>query len=375
MRYTGWRRLSGDTADHPELLDIGKKLLGQLDNQRRLSGVKTLAIEHTTPDGDVVRARFDYDIPSIEVLAAGKGGSQPEVRSTAGFIARPQMQGVLPAGHPEIVLMPARHATLYFDKALAPTTPDGLVQGGYAKLFPTGLPEYGNVDWRSKDESIVLSWVGPTARYFGTSIAYTYVYRNGQILLDMLDVSLDLLGFVGGAVVGACVRGQWLYVMAIHTPDPDILDHFLIRFPIQRDPFNPASPPAPTLAQEPRWKLGQGQLLHTRHEDATQYSLEAHHWMFNQSGTEARRITQKNEQSCEQVMSYVEDVDGVPQWAYSEVLHPNLTTISNVISNLHETYGGSSLPDAFLILAATRQLDETQRNSAAQASGGGGLPR
>lgn len=69
-RYTGWRRLSGDASARPDLLELGKDLLGYLEQQRALSGVKTMSIQRETPDGSVVRARFIGDIPSIEVMAA-----------------------------------------------------------------------------------------------------------------------------------------------------------------------------------------------------------------------------------------------------------------------------------------------------------------
>jgi hypothetical protein len=77
-RYTGWHHTIGDAHASPSYVAVGKKLLGYLDQQRKLSGVKTCSIERTLPDGSVVRARFEYDIPVIEVRA---GGGQQFVES------------------------------------------------------------------------------------------------------------------------------------------------------------------------------------------------------------------------------------------------------------------------------------------------------
>jgi YVTN family beta-propeller protein len=70
-RYGQWRRLRGDTS-RLDLLDLGKRLLGYLAEQRQLSGVKTMSAQRRLPDGSVVRVRFDGDMPVIEIMEAGK---------------------------------------------------------------------------------------------------------------------------------------------------------------------------------------------------------------------------------------------------------------------------------------------------------------
>ena len=74
-RYSGWRKLKGDTADRPDLLDLGKKLLGYLDNQRTLSGVPTMGVQTTLPDGSVVWARWLGNLPEI-MVKEGSGGAE-----------------------------------------------------------------------------------------------------------------------------------------------------------------------------------------------------------------------------------------------------------------------------------------------------------
>src|SRR5690348_3467431 len=92
-RYTGWRRLSGDGAARPDLLDLGKRLLGYLAEQRRLSGVKTMSIRRQTPDGSTVIARFIGDLPSIEVIA---NNVRPQALRTISLRAYLYMQAESP---------------------------------------------------------------------------------------------------------------------------------------------------------------------------------------------------------------------------------------------------------------------------------------
>jgi hypothetical protein len=63
--------LSGDTDD-TELIDLGKRLLGFLDEQRKISGVMTQSIQRTTPKG-IVRAAFYGTIPVVEISTVEPG--------------------------------------------------------------------------------------------------------------------------------------------------------------------------------------------------------------------------------------------------------------------------------------------------------------
>ena len=89
-RYSQWRKLRGD-LDRPELVDYGKRLLGYLDNQRKLSGNMSAHIKRTLPDGSVVMARFNGDQPEVYVQDAASEGDVEDiyflyVTSAAGLL-------------------------------------------------------------------------------------------------------------------------------------------------------------------------------------------------------------------------------------------------------------------------------------------------
>lgn len=75
-RYVYEYRKKGDVPS-PLALDVGKKLLDYLAEQRRLGAAKTVEVTRKAPDGTVVTARFNGDLP--EVLY-----SNPERRDANG---------------------------------------------------------------------------------------------------------------------------------------------------------------------------------------------------------------------------------------------------------------------------------------------------
>lgn len=77
MRYLGWRRLSGDTARRPDLLDVGKKLLGRLQARRDRGAPRTLVERVLMADGALVEAGFTGEHPWINVIDAPGGGGPP----------------------------------------------------------------------------------------------------------------------------------------------------------------------------------------------------------------------------------------------------------------------------------------------------------
>ena len=65
-RFTSPHHKAGDFLDAPEwLVDEGRKLLGYLDQQRRVSGVKTISQTRDFPDGSQVTAAFFGDVPKV----------------------------------------------------------------------------------------------------------------------------------------------------------------------------------------------------------------------------------------------------------------------------------------------------------------------
>lgn len=76
MRYPFWHKKRGDGPIAPALINLGKKLLARLDEQRRLSGVKTLQAQASLPDGSIVRAAFYDGVPLVDyqpALSAASG--------------------------------------------------------------------------------------------------------------------------------------------------------------------------------------------------------------------------------------------------------------------------------------------------------------
>ena len=71
-RYVGpfHRRQKEGASERPDLRDLAKKLLGYLEQQRKLSGVKTQTIERKTADGSIVRAYFIGDVPMVDIIPA-----------------------------------------------------------------------------------------------------------------------------------------------------------------------------------------------------------------------------------------------------------------------------------------------------------------
>lgn len=74
-RYSMWRglRLRSKTgaAVPPALIDLGKKLLGRVTGRRDAGGVKTIAENIRLPDGSIITAGWDFDVPYIDIEFGG----------------------------------------------------------------------------------------------------------------------------------------------------------------------------------------------------------------------------------------------------------------------------------------------------------------
>lgn len=84
MRYAAefrraWQGASG------QAIDAGKKLLGYLANQKRLSGVDSLVKRITLEDGTVVEARWDMNIPTVRIYP-GDGTEGCELYVESGLL-------------------------------------------------------------------------------------------------------------------------------------------------------------------------------------------------------------------------------------------------------------------------------------------------
>lgn len=335
-RYTGWRRLSGDTATRPDLLDLGKRLLGELETQRRLSGVQTLSRQVTTDDGSVVTARFIGDIPSIDVQAAPQGAPGMLVGPLFGLVTKPRKfgTGVVYSGgiatgnvgtsqnaygqdaHTVLVPVPNPQTpsqtdwkALFFDASYAV---EG--SGQYGRAFGAGLSAHGNVDWRDANEQAAITWVGAAARTWLTSIENitttfariesTRIYHNGREVLNHTPQYEGL----DETIAGACLRRQGGRALLVYATRPGRArggDTYAIRIyavPLKPDvaahpwlarvppDFNPLHAPA-FVPADPLNIVLLGEVEYPVIADSTGtsgYGLAT--LFFNQAGTQARGI-------------------------------------------------------------------------------------
>lgn len=320
-RYGGWRRLSGATAERPDLLDLGKKLLAEVDTQRQLSGVKTLSQRRTLPDGSVVEAGFTYDHPWINVTAGPKEGGRIEARSIEGFIVRPsdatdQWEN---ADLNHVVLTPSGSGFVaaFYDEAHRPAGYDS--RPLYGEWLPDGLLRYGNVDWRPADESVWVSWMGPSGRYFGYGFgsygAGPWVFLHGKVLFDCENPEhvavLDGIANGGLIVRGACILRAGLASHLLVALRDDNIGEYLLRVRLE----------SPTMQTKLAGLGVQGAAHEFADVEVLASSAELllvaesdfpdgyHPYCFNSDGTEARRIFYKSGTTYE--VQIIEDADGV----------------------------------------------------------------
>lgn len=84
-RYTGPHRKAGDADASPALRALGKQLLGKLQNQAELSGVKTQVTTGKLPDGSSVTARLVNGQPQLHFTPPTKQNEGVEETILAYF--------------------------------------------------------------------------------------------------------------------------------------------------------------------------------------------------------------------------------------------------------------------------------------------------
>lgn len=285
MRHTGWRRLRGDT-DRPDLLNLGKKLLGYLDNQRRLSGVKTLTIQREAPDGSIVRARWIGDQPQLEIQTRARGKREPIDALLGGFVTWPT---------------DAAGATALAETQRIVLTADllhGVRENRYGLLFPppAGLNRAGNVDWHGKGKNgWVVSWYGPRTRYIDYAYPWRqWVFFKGQAIADVTaHFNPGHNPVVTGAAVTKAGGFTWLIVTSERYNFGRHEDVWALK--LSGDPSDPEVVADPASFA---W-------LHSYQPSV---STDQHHpWLFNPDGREARRIVIYEGDLVEQVLTLSDD--------------------------------------------------------------------
>lgn len=215
-RYTGWHPRRGDVNPPSGLVDLGKKLLGELANRIRLGGPPTLVIRRETPEG-FVEARMIYGKPHLFIQARRRHGLQ----IVDGFFARPttveqEVDGDTwygtwwsengdPHHIPMLALKPQKAdaealSSFWFNPALLP---EGAQARYYETWFgqPDGLQRTANMDWTG--DKGVLHFFGPLNRYNDPATYFDQlIYHNGALLVDVYDIVGNSWRVLGAALHG-----------------------------------------------------------------------------------------------------------------------------------------------------------------------------
>lgn len=299
-RYTNWYHLKTQGPDRPDLIDVGKKMLGYLDNQRRLSGVPSLSIARKMADGSIVRARFIMDQPVIEIFTAAAVAAQPPTPDLLdGFV-------VLPAeaiGESEVVLTPlegGRWQVWFYDATYVPINYPGSPRF-YGTTFPApdALNNRGRVDWSNQAQTLRVEWDGPTSRYFWSGSLSSRVYYKGAVLLDVSLIEGGLVGRTGGQVCGACITRDadgHLLIVAIRygseqgtgTSRRDVF----LAVPLAVDAVHFV--PGAKFEQQPKLQAVTAEaILLLDQERGANVDDYRHPWMFSDDGRQARCVRPK----------------------------------------------------------------------------------
>lgn len=253
-RYEDWHHRRGGN-DRPDLVSVAKKLLGYLEEQRRLKpGVPTQAIERTLSDGSVVRAEFYGDVPRVSIRAASQGGGRAPIWFD-GFAIRPTTSaqstrtwtggargtGAFEQANYRLQVLLAR-PTAISRQGLVPAWydsnplwwPDDPAPGRFYRP-DLGEPSFryaANLDWQGTAGA--LYFFGPNIRS-GTDFWFQfdrYVLHNGVVLLDLDETSgvvfsvsgPDTVYVMGAALVGTMGNPSELRVVVGERDDPDSLE-------------------------------------------------------------------------------------------------------------------------------------------------------
>lgn len=388
-RYDQWRRLTGN-SNRPDLLDLGKRLLGYLAEQRALSGVKSMTIQRQAPDGSVVTARFDGDLPSIHIQAAG--GKQAPEELSGGFVTWPSAADgatpVTPESAVYLELAGGGYHRYYFDPAQATVG-----ARPYAQWFPGDptLELAGNIDWRDSQEKHCVTWHGPHARYWSVAgapdasvdidamIWGKKVYRMGAAIFDWDAVSATLLPQIKTATGATWMEARFGYVFgaAIERGDSPALlvvvrtagDTFretdtvyaLLRVPLVD--YKPETITL-TLPDVSDITLEASILLPLRDPD-TLVQLHnqgfGHPWFFNSSATQARCI--------HAMMTSLMLEKGDAGWAFSQEETPLAEEAETTTVALDYRHLGYSIPNAPAAFNTTPPTQGTETKYGAWTSG------
>lgn len=345
MRYTGELRVRfrGDPALAKVRLARGRLIVGQLLNGMNLGRdvQNTGQRERSDPDGTVYRVIKTYrSVPILEIDVTGVSGGEL-VETLSGFVVRPSVHADFNEFGPDAytIIRPTNDVGAgnrwCFNKAYADLFNGEDAYGDrwfYSEQWPEdpdseadGIRWMGNVDWHSEGQSIVLSWLGPSNRYFGSDASldyWTQVYHKGAVLFDTTvhlagspaaDERPELFaGAVKLRVMGAFVTpqadGLHLVVMLYGINDGSFAStqvrhkEYVLSARLRIDRI-PSTPDKVNALAAPRLKVDPADVVLRDFLDWRNDPLDpsvdwgpdlegfGHPLVANASGTEARRIT------------------------------------------------------------------------------------
>ncbi|HZX81042.1 MAG TPA: hypothetical protein VFE72_08845 [Lysobacter sp.] len=240
-RDTDWTHIrvpGGNRAAAAPYVPIARKLLGTVKAEAEASGLGVHKQTQRLPDGAIVQAELFGAVPRITIYPVGRGGGKEERKIPDAFVVTPR-NGQRPDGpdpeHPEVILEHnGSWIARFFDDSSPEYAAVAKPRGTYRSLagrvaFPEGIRHGGNVDWRS-DESVRVSWYGPSSRYWFDgwrmpSAQYQgFVFMLGQVLLDVEQYAADsnLAPLAHPLVMGAAIDllKRELYVIQAAIEDP-----------------------------------------------------------------------------------------------------------------------------------------------------------
>lgn len=332
-RHWEWARFRfvGDPVLCQQYMGEGRKYLGELEDQMKHGVIPSNSRRVTNAAGVVfiVAVLMGYPIITIDVTSANP--KQVTTPTLQGFVIKPTDESVafVPAsGHDEVVLDPTTQwkTWVYDGTHLDSTVHDHVTPkrlgGFYSPTFPVkltgltdpgGLPYSGNIDWRSADQSRLVSWYGPRNRYFnlvkmagppGSGISSIddrepWVFFKGRVLLDISEHESALFSTTGTYISGACLRVEddgtltLLTVCSYRTPDhsgstPTLFRDWVVSakvkgYPIDRTLTLDASSLHVLASRDLEW-ITVGSTWSLNEPDT------GHPWFWNSDGTEARCI-------------------------------------------------------------------------------------
>lgn len=231
-RFTDWTHVHvvGDRDRAAPYLPFARKLLGFVDAEARRGGLGTHIARRRLEDGAEVIAEVRGGIPRITIIPPPVPSAQQEPPMLGDFVVFAR-NDALPDGidveHPEQVLR-LRKGDTWRTYTFNDEVMQGRSDGTYSGAFPNGVRHAGNCDWIGPRD-VRLSWYGPSLRYWcdrwrqPSAIYGRWVFMLGETLLDIDAYCADAaIAMAERLVLGAAVRGPWLYVMQAAMPDmPD----------------------------------------------------------------------------------------------------------------------------------------------------------